>query len=318
MSESPLYDELKAEAIAAIRRSTFAEHAAVLESWIAPAIGIGVGNKVDDGEIEVGASKTGGQPDFPPNFAWPYWQDEPLTFIAQFNLAEIAPFDVEQVLPKSGLLSFWSVLRPVEYDNFKTDTSDMHGRIGNYPNTSGAWRVIYLPDGADLQRTKEPVDIPHFAYAPCPVTKIQTWISFADSSLVEVSQFLDELDREAAENEDEEYDAYEDFYDLLDETMHLTAKGNCWLHLLGYAHPLQGDNRYSCEKVSSGFAYDAELSPQQEACMEKDAQRWRLLMQIGSDNDMTWAGFDSYAYFLIPSDDLKARRWEKAWFDVQR
>jgi uncharacterized protein YwqG len=305
MDESPVYDELKAEAITAIRNSVLAEHAAILESWITPAIGISLGDNVGDSEIRIGASKTGGQPDLPPDFPWPYWQDEPLTFIAQFNLAEIAPFDVEEALPKSGLLSFWSCLRPVEYDNFTTDTAEMHGRIGNYPDTYGSWRVIHLPDSADLQRTKEPVDIPHFAYAPQPIEEIRTWVSMPDTSSLEVSQLFDVV------GDDDEY------YYLLEEIDPISVVRNSNLHLLGHAWLQQDDERWMCEKVSSGFAYDGLLLPQQKLLMKKNAHRWRLLLQLSSNEDMSWAG-DGYGYFHIPSEELKAQRWEKAWFNVQR
>jgi hypothetical protein len=43
----------------------------------------------------------------PPAITWPRNDDEPLSFIAQANLADVAAYDSEGVLPRDGLLSFF-------------------------------------------------------------------------------------------------------------------------------------------------------------------------------------------------------------------
>lgn len=65
-------------------------------------------------EVEVetslvrGSSKIGGSPDLPKNMAYPTDSEGTLfEFIAQINLEEIAPFDKENKLPNSGVLSFF-------------------------------------------------------------------------------------------------------------------------------------------------------------------------------------------------------------------
>ena len=65
---------------------------------------------------KLGATRFGGKPDVPPDFVWPTYEgesydnvvkDRPLTFLAQFNCAELAQFDKEHLLPDHGLLSFF-------------------------------------------------------------------------------------------------------------------------------------------------------------------------------------------------------------------
>ena len=65
---------------------------------------------------KLGATRFGGQPDVPADFVWPAYggesydnvvKDRPLTFLAQFNCAELARFDTEHLLPDHGLLSFF-------------------------------------------------------------------------------------------------------------------------------------------------------------------------------------------------------------------
>ncbi len=69
-----------------------------------------------EGRWDLGASRFGGNPDVPPDFVWPTYEGEdhknvvkerPLSFLAQFACADLAPFDKEHLLPDHGLLSFF-------------------------------------------------------------------------------------------------------------------------------------------------------------------------------------------------------------------
>src|SRR5574341_1891507 len=50
-----------------------------------------------------GSSRLGGQPDLPPEIAWPVG----LSFIAQVNLLQTVGHDIERLLPQQGLLYFF-------------------------------------------------------------------------------------------------------------------------------------------------------------------------------------------------------------------
>lgn len=59
-------------------------------------------------QLPIGASRFGGIPDAPAGFEWPRAGGKwPMTFVAQFDLAEIAKLDRDERLPKKGLLSFF-------------------------------------------------------------------------------------------------------------------------------------------------------------------------------------------------------------------
>ncbi len=45
--------------------------------------------KVSEENLPIGKTKIGGRPDLPNHFHWPTWQDKPLSFIAQINLADL-------------------------------------------------------------------------------------------------------------------------------------------------------------------------------------------------------------------------------------
>jgi uncharacterized protein (TIGR02996 family) len=97
--------------------------------------------KAADSRIAVGASKLGGGPDLPPGVDWPTLDEEPLAFLAQFNLAELHESFVCRDLPAAGLLSAF-----VFFDD--NDTGKMMEK--------GAWRVFHFPDVSKLARRLPP------------------------------------------------------------------------------------------------------------------------------------------------------------------
>jgi hypothetical protein len=80
------------------------EHAARLEALARPSVVLAT-TRTKSSAIPIGVTKVGGMPDVPDGFEWPFWNRVPLTFVAQVNLAEIAPFQIG--LPPSGLLLFF-------------------------------------------------------------------------------------------------------------------------------------------------------------------------------------------------------------------
>jgi uncharacterized protein YwqG len=99
--------------------------------------------RAQEEDIPIGASKMGGQPDLPDGVEWPSWH-EPMAFIAQFNLAEVALFDSEGALPAQGLLSFF----------YETNGEPLYAERWGLPedapyleaygvDVSRSWRVLY-------------------------------------------------------------------------------------------------------------------------------------------------------------------------------
>jgi uncharacterized protein YwqG len=81
---------------------------------VRPAIGIMIGKA---GAVPVGGSKLGGRPDFAPGQKWPTYRgerDRYLPFLFQINLADIAKYDIEGLLPKKGRLAFFCDTQPDE------------------------------------------------------------------------------------------------------------------------------------------------------------------------------------------------------------
>lgn len=97
----------------------------------------------------VGGARAGGKPDLPDGVEWPLssgeeGEPEPMPFILQVNLGEVAPYDAEGILPASGLLSFF----------FYTADEDSgeNGRVLYYPDPLPALKPRKLPEEMDEER----------------------------------------------------------------------------------------------------------------------------------------------------------------------
>lgn len=87
----------------------------------------------DEAAVPLGASKHRGLPHLPPGLAWPTG----MYFAAQFNLAELRPFDVHGVFPGSGMLYVFV-------------DSESGVRVLHHDGPLDALRVTPYPDPASI------------------------------------------------------------------------------------------------------------------------------------------------------------------------
>ncbi|MCZ6941287.1 DUF1963 domain-containing protein [Bacillus mycoides] len=78
--------------------------------------------------IGKGSSKMGGVPDLPNTFEYPTYKENPLRFIAQFNLSDLQNVGMDHNLPKTGMLYFFSIENYFEEDVDPTEA----GRVLYY------------------------------------------------------------------------------------------------------------------------------------------------------------------------------------------
>lgn len=270
-------------------------HAAALRSYLASSVRLTL--YAPEEPLPVGRSRVGGEPDLPPDFEWPYFHGLPMTFIAQFNLSEVAPYDREARLPRSGMLYLF-------YDARQE-------AAGFDPRDRGAGRVFHwegdpaaltrtpppeeLPDSAQLppceiefstEQTVPPVDSPHYEALVGPLTP---------EHARPVSQFISEY---GAQPEP-------------DEPIH---------RLLGHPEPVQGDLYTECQLAANGV-YCGDPSgfddPRYET-LRPGALDWQLLLQLDSDDADDWMWGDAgRLYFMIRREDLAARRFDAVWVVLQ-
>jgi uncharacterized protein YwqG len=263
------------------------DYAVALESLVRPSIRLR-SELVEEPRIEPGATKLGGRPDLPGTFDWPRYGDVPHSFVAQINLADVHPFDVDRLLPETGLLSFF-------YD------SEQHV-WGFDPAEDGAWAVYHLANVQDLVRRDPPDDLPAEGSFAAMRLHPSLELTFAPWELSEVAALG--LTRD-------ELFSYGEIIGDGDQTIH---------RLLGHPEPIQGDMQLECQLVSHGLYCGDETGydDPRAAELEPGAVEWRLLLQIDSedDEDMMW-GDMGRIYYWIHRDALAARAWERTRLILQ-
>lgn len=246
------------------------------------------------------SSRLGGKPAVPADFIWPYYPEQsderrPLAFIAQIDLNDIAELDDENLLPKSGMLSFFYELEEMTW--------------GFDPADKGSARVFYFPDVSELSIPASPdltegyAELPEFA------------LDFEKNISIPSYEDFDP---------DGEFDC-DDFYECavrlgydIDEEINRTK-------LLGYPDLIQEPMSEECEMVFRGFGCGspedhAMISEEEKADIRAQADEWILLFQVGSimdDDSELMFGDCGNIYYWIRKKDLLDRIFDNAWLILQ-
>jgi uncharacterized protein YwqG len=239
-----------------------------------------------------GTSKFGGSPDLPKGFDWPRWQGAPLGFIGQLNLQDLASFNLDCDLPKSGLLSFFY---HADQQTWGYDPADL-----------GSWRVLFFPEARrGLESTTAPDDVPgHAVYKQCKLSQ-STGISIP---------FPESWPIEQLGLSDQERHNYYEFLEIFigSESSHH--------RILGHPIQIQGDMQLECQLASNGlYCGDSSgYADPRRVTLEAGASDWRLLLQVDSDENtkMMW-GDGGSLYFWMPKYEVGRRGFDKAWMILQ-
>jgi uncharacterized protein YwqG len=144
------------EIIESIARAHTTERVAVdaLVRRLLPSVRLIPQHPEANAQPRLGGCRIGDCPDLPPKVSWPRlstaWKldpeelngaDDPLPFLMQINLAEVAPFDAADALPKKGMLYFFFYWEE------------------NYPGDADVAYVVHSPSASRLRRVKAPHDL---------------------------------------------------------------------------------------------------------------------------------------------------------------
>jgi hypothetical protein len=121
------------------------------EALARPALWL-IPKRVDERKLGLGLTKLGGHPDLPAAAKWPRAKREPLTFLAQIDLAEVSPQLPAGALPSAGLLALF---------------------IGNDPDGPAGYcevaKAIFTPPGTPVVRREVPEDFTDLIYQAATV-----------------------------------------------------------------------------------------------------------------------------------------------------
>ena len=239
--------------------------------------------------IPVGVSKVGGSPDLPPAFQWPEWNGEPLSFLAQIALPEVAAFDVEGLLPRTGMLYFFcdSTMEWLMSEDAEETIQFVH-----YAEDVSALER----DEASVSRREE-CDV----FTPCLIAFRRQW-TVPNRSCAEIESL-------ALMGEEEQ--RYWEAWMLWDEQQPRPP-----LHrMLGCPDVMYNDGRYGCvstETVTSEEWNSPGYIPAWVKRWGPEAGRCLPLFQIDTDRaaGLNW-GDAGFIYYFIRPDDLQARRFNR-------
>lgn len=256
-----------------------------------------------DADHSIGGTRFGGVPDTPKDFCWPTFETStffdnevkprPLTFLAQFNCAELTSLDKEGLLPKEGLLSFFYEMGSQ--------------RAGYAPKDAGCARVFWFKDIEDLSPAVVPDALEE--YYRFPMFHI---LAKSEDSLPGFEDFS--LGRDGIAALWDEFDFEEK------ETDENVSK------LLGWPDVIQNCMTVECELVSCGHylgnGWDHIPRQDIQSAEQNSLNDWRLLLQLDtvtSDNEdfeLTF-GISGRIYFYIRKEDLVACNFDRVWLILQ-
>lgn len=262
-------------------------------------------------------SKIGGKPWLPCGFVWPYYEEKsydqitanrPLAFLAQIDLSEIAPFDGDSVLPKSGVLSFF----------YEMETQFW----GFDPKDKGSAKVFYFEDKATLCEALFPEDLHRYYQFPqfaLSFTQRGSLPSYGDFyGISEEKGISAQFDAETADLDWDDYDALRAEYSgCPPEEWENGTK------LLGYPDVIQNPMEEQCEQVTRGFYLgdgEPEIPDDLQEEIAQASKDWVLLFQMGTVEHGDFAlmfGDCGYIYFWIKKQDLAEKNFDNSWLVLQ-
>lgn len=247
----------------------------------------------DEDSPSLGDSRIGGLPDLPRGMKWPLYEDRPLVFLAQIDLAVAALLDEEGLLPRTGFL--WFFYDALEYKE-PTDT-----------RWRGGARVFY----SDVEHAElVPAQPPAHPSTPKPFPAYPLTLESERMLPPLETPFLSLLDPSpAAQHGFGEFSWHATEWDP-ERPIH---------RMLGYATPLQGDPYLQAQVGSVGASFEGwNDAGEREQALLREAAGWRLLLQVDSEPDNSLLHQDGgYYYFFIREEDLRAGRFEEAWGILQ-
>ena len=246
----------------------------------------------------INKSKIGGKPYLPKDFIWPYYQELPLSFLAQINLKEVNSLDKDRLLPSKGMLYFFYELETEEW--------------GYKPQSKGCAKVFYYEDISNFslidfpENMEDDYKIPEF--------KVNFKSNISLPSYEDFYLFLKEHDTFK-----EQDISFSDFIPLYDD---LFIPDNNYTKLLGYPEVIQNPMEEECEAVTRGFDMGGvESYPKKYQKEIRSASKdWILLFQMDtvetSDYELMF-GDSGHIYFWIKKEDLANKNFENIWLILQ-
>ena len=269
---------------------------------------ITISTELNNNSEIINKSKIGGKPYLPKDFVWPYYQELPLSFLAQINLEEVNSFDKDKLLPSTGMLYFFYELETEEW--------------GYELKNKGCSKVLYFEDTSNFELIDFPKDMKGYCQVPEFKVNFKSNISYPSyenfEKLNENDVLLEKYETFEGYDElnDNFFDNYCDFYEEYMDSLESHTK------LLGYPDVVQNAMEEECVEVTRDFDMEAVKASPKKYREEviKDSKDWILLFQMDtvktSDYELMF-GDSGHIYFWIKKEDLKNKNFDNIWLILQ-
>jgi uncharacterized protein YwqG len=285
-------------------------------------------------------SRLGGRPNLAPDLTWPEWDEEPLAFVAQLDLAA-TPEIVGLDLPRSGALYFFHrFLRPARATKERIGRNPATGEVIRIPARKAAKsRLAKMSDHRNfrvLYSAERLANLPLCGFPKELEAEYRYQGVRLDARTAEFSMpFPDDPVLRPLCLKHEEQERYLSFVlQLMEsrETFPDRAESDIGEHAVG-GHPnyIQHDPRLRAELITTGLypriqgrgrnpaTGESVTSREDEPSLEKAEaamQNWQSLLLVDSEQsaDILW-GDMGRLYYLIRKDDLQKRAFENVWME---
>lgn len=257
-----------------------------IQDLIKPTIGIKTKSKADN-EIGIGISKIGGNPDLPKDFKWPKYENEYLTFCAQYNLSELNKYDLQNELPKRGMFYVF-VFIDKDYPGFISKES--------------SYKLIYIENTKNIERTEFPKE--YFLEGKFKSAKIEyfEYYTFPHNGNYKIKKY------------EEKYKNFDYFHENLNEFIdNLTnQETDNYNQVLGEDRSVQSSvvldfasNKLNIKTIEDYQSKKAEI--------EEISKKYRILLQLDCNDrnsDLSRFGGSMVIYFGIKPENLENKKIE--------
>jgi uncharacterized protein YwqG len=279
---------MKEKLLALIEKEIPSPNREALSKLIRPCIRVETKRNSGVG-LPVGVSKMGGLPDLPANVDWPYSPEdkEAYRFVAQFDLAQLSPFDEEHLLPARGMIYFFVTTK---WDGKVLYSDAPHNSLEKrmFPDPPTLPRQGFLQKIFSSKQEKK-------VYEECVVDfKVEYRVPSGDSFYLNIA---------CKEMGNKIFPVGADHENFMEEICDICRIGDNVTdhHFLGYAHGIQG----SFQELNAAGVDWKELKDMSLDRM-KALTQWRLLFQLDTDPNADFmCGDGGRFYFLIQDNDLR-------------
>lgn len=224
-----------------------------------------------EGEPPAGRrSRFGGVPDLPAGALWPNWDAEPLTFVAQLDLAEAHAAGIDPLLPQDGLLLVFSALDRTPSGTSPLDRESTH--------------VMWVP--AERVPAESPTPIGPSRPSQARALELSSEWSLPRLSSEPVQQLgLVGEEQQAWEQARHDLAALQGV-----EPWEAGTPLRSIHHLLGWPEETRGDMPVALELAARGIdvGYGAPAGHPEARRLGRAPERWRLLLQLTVDEQLGW------------------------------